>query len=110
MGRAARHRAPPVRRRIVAPHFRSLRPVLVPGPRLEEAELLVEHLVHVAEKLDHHAVGIVVIDGDVVADDVADRPPGELDVVARQEIAGALDVRPVADLEGDVMDRGRAVA
>jgi len=45
-----------------------------------------------------------VIDRDVVADDVADRPPGEMDIVVRKHVAGALDVRPVAHLEGDVMD------
>src|SRR5579872_3220240 len=53
----ARHRSPPVRWRLVAPHLWALRPVLVPGPRLEEAQVLVEHLVHVAEELDGHAVG-----------------------------------------------------
>src|SRR5262249_45587363 len=68
--RAVRHRPPPVRRRIVAPHLRSLRPVLVPGARLEKAELLVVHLVHLAEEFDHHAVRTLMIDRDVVTDNV----------------------------------------
>src|ERR1700716_567731 len=35
-----------------APDLRPLRPVLVPGPRLEIAELLVVHLVEIGEELD----------------------------------------------------------
>jgi hypothetical protein len=80
---AATRRTPPVRRRITAPNLRPLRPVLVPGPRFEEAKLLVEYLIHIAEEFDHDPVGIVVINGDVVTDDVADRPPGSLILLRR---------------------------
>jgi hypothetical protein len=76
----------------------------VPRPRLEESEILVEHLIHVAEELYCHAVGVLMIDRDVMADDVADRPPSEQDVVARQQIAGARDIGPIAHLECNVMN------
>ena len=107
--RTVRHWSPPIRRRIVAPNFWPLRPVLMPWPRLEKAELFVVHLVHFAEKLDHDAVGVPVIDRDIVPDDVAERSPGELDVALGQEIAGAFDVGPVAHLESDVMNGGLGV-
>src|SRR5271166_1350843 len=48
------------------PGLRPLRRVLVPGPRLEIAELLVLHLIELAEQFDHLIVGIAVIGGDVV--------------------------------------------
>src|SRR5262249_12174376 len=108
--RAVRHRPPPVRGRVVSPDLGPLRPVLMPGPRLEKAELLVGHLIHFAEKLDHHAVGTLVIDGDVVADNVAQRAPGQLDLVLGEEIAGSLDVGPVAYLKCNMMNRGLGVA
>ncbi len=37
-------------------------------------------------------------------------PQVSLILFLRQHVAGALDVRPVAHLEGDVMDRGLVVA
>jgi hypothetical protein len=107
---AATRRTPPVRRRITAPNLRPLRPVLVPGPRFEEAKLLVEYLIHIAEEFDHDPVGIVVINGDVVTDDVADRPPGQLDIVVREQIACPLDVRPIAHLERHVRYKGPGIA
>ena len=90
--RAVGHRTPPIRRRVVAPYFRPLRPILMPGSWLEETELLVVDLVELTEKLDHHAVGILVINGDVVADDVADRSPGEPDVVFCRSKSGVVSV------------------
>src|SRR3984885_2246334 len=108
--RIVRHRPPPIRQRVVAPHFGPLRPVLMPWPRFEKAKLLVVHLIEFAEEFDRHAVGVLVIDRDVVPDNVTQRPPGQLDVSFGEEIAGAFDVRPVAHLEGDVMDRGFGVA
>jgi hypothetical protein len=51
-----------------------------------------------------------VIDRNVVADDVAQRAPGELDLAFHQEIAGALDVGPIAHFKRDVMDRGPGIA
>src|SRR5204863_4532124 len=107
--RTMRHRSPPIRRRIVAPNLWPLRPVLMPRSWLEKAELFVVHLIHFAEELDHDAIGVPVIDRDIVPDDVAERSPGELDIVLGQEIAGTLDVGPVAHLERDVMNGGLGV-
>src|ERR1700758_1854038 len=63
---AVRHRPPPVRRRVVAPDLGALRPVLMPGPRLEKAELFVVHLIHLAEEFYHDAVRAPVIDRNIV--------------------------------------------
>src|SRR5262245_53308627 len=84
--------SPIVRRRVVAPDLRPLRAILMPRPRLEIAELLVEHQVDVGEELDGDAVGILVIDRDVVPDEVPDRAPEQLDVLAREEVAGTVDL------------------
>src|SRR6202044_3495505 len=73
---------PIVAQRVRAPHFRPLRPILVPWPRIEIAERLVLHLVHLAEELDAHLVGVAMIDRDIVPDDVAARAPDQMDVVA----------------------------
>src|ERR1043166_7991025 len=47
---------------------------------------------------------------DVVADDVADRTPDELDAIARKIIAGALQLRHIAHLERDVVKASFLVA
>src|SRR6516165_3434888 len=107
--RTVRHRSPRIGRRIVAPTLWPLRPVLMPWPRLEKAELFVVHLVHLAEELDHHAVGVPVIDRDIVPDDMAERSPGERDLVLGQKIAGALDIGPITQFKRDMMDRGLRV-
>src|SRR5579872_5164575 len=107
--RTVRHRPPPVRRRVVAPHFRTLGPVLMPRPRLEIAELLVVHLIHLAEKLDHHAIRIAVIDRNIMSDDVAERSPGQRDLVLGQKIGSPLYIGPVAHLKRDMMDCGLGV-
>src|SRR5262245_23031358 len=99
-------RPPIVRRRVVAPHLRPLRAVLMPRPRLEIAELLVVHQVDVGEELDGDAVGILVIDRDVVPDEVPDRTPEQLDVLACEEVAGAVDLGFVAQLERKVVNVG----
>src|SRR5262245_1707183 len=85
------------------PGLRPLRTVAVPGTRLEIAELLVEHQIHAVVELDQMAIGIVVIDRDVMAGPVADRSPENLSAVAAQEVAGLVHVRGVAQLEGEMM-------
>ena len=60
-----RRRAPDVAR--LLPHLGLLRTVAVPGPRIEIAELLVEHLVELGEQLDDLVVRIAVIGVEVVA-------------------------------------------
>src|SRR5215472_9489562 len=87
-----RHRPPPIGRSVVAPDLGPLRPVLVPRPRLEKAQLLVVHLIHLAEESDYDPVGVSVIDRNVVPDDMAERSPGQRDLVLRQKIASAFDV------------------
>src|SRR5581483_10744444 len=59
-----RRHAPDVARTF--PHLRLLRPVAVPGPRIEITEVLVEHLVELGEQLDDLVVRIAVIGVDVV--------------------------------------------
>ena len=44
-----------------------------------------------------------MIGSDVVTDEMSDRPPHEMNVIARQEVAGALDLGHVGDLECDVV-------
>src|SRR5262245_22207769 len=61
------------------PHLGPLRLVVMPGARLEVAELLVEHLIHFAEEFDHVVVVIAVVGRDVVAGSVAQRSPDDRD-------------------------------
>ena len=81
----------------------------MPGPPLEKAELFVVHLIHLAEEFDHDAIGILVIDRNIVPNDMPVRSPGERDLVLGQKIAGAFDIGPVAHFKGDMMDRGLGV-
>ena len=68
-----RRRAPDVAR--LVPHLRHLRAVAVPRPRIEIAELLVQHLVELGEQLDDLVVRVAVIGVDVVARPVPARAP-----------------------------------
>src|SRR5262249_20524723 len=95
---------PVIAQRIRPPHLRPLRPVLVPGTRVEIAERLVLHEVHLAEELDPNLIRVAVIDRDVVADDVAAGPPNQMDVVRGEPFAGSLNLRPILNLERDVME------
>src|SRR5262249_4924959 len=99
-----RAKPPVVAQRIRPPHLRPLRPILVPGARVEIAERLVLHEVHLAEELDPNLIGVAVIDRDVVADDVAAGPPDPMTVVRGEPFAGSLNLRPILDLECDVME------
>src|ERR1700682_554825 len=82
------------------PGFRPLRRVLMPGPRLEIAEVLVHHLVELAEEFDHLIVGIAVIGGDVVAGAVAQRSPDDRDLALAEPVAGLLQVDEILQLGG----------
>src|SRR5262249_14244252 len=90
--RPERAEAPIGAQRVGRPHLRPLREVLVPGPRLEIAEFLVAHDVHLAKKLDTLVVGVAMIGGDVVSDNVPDRPPDQVDAVAGEMVAGTLQL------------------
>src|SRR5262249_49618062 len=96
-------KTPVVAQGVLRPGLRQLRPVLVPRAWIEPAERLVLHLVHLAKQLDPHVVGVAVVGRNVVADDVARRPPHQVDVVLGEEVAGTVDLRPVLHLERDVM-------
>src|SRR5262249_22537653 len=98
-----RPKPPVVAQRIRPPHLLPLRPILVPGARVEIGERLVLHEVHLAEELDPNLIRVAVIDGDVVADDEAAGPPNQMNVVLGEPFAGSLDLRPVLHLERDVM-------
>src|SRR6516164_10830403 len=69
------------------PGLRPLRRVLMPGPRLEIAELLVLHLIELAEQFDHLIVRIAVIGGDVVARAVAQRSPDDRNLLLPEQVA-----------------------
>ena len=76
--------------------------VLVPRPRIEIAQLLVLHLVELGIDLDHLIVGVAVERRDVVAGPEPHRPPDDRDVLLAEQIAGALQMREIAQLERDV--------
>src|SRR6202035_2406539 len=91
----ARHDAPEIGgRRVLGPHFRALRIVAVPRPRLEIAELLV-HAVELGEQFGDQAGRAAVIGEEIMADAVAAGSPQQLVAVDGQEIAGCLHVGPV---------------
>src|SRR5688572_3643601 len=74
-----RWRDPPVVRGvgILRPDLRSLRPVAMPGPRLEVAEFLV-HAVQLGEQLGDQSVRAAMVAKQVVADAVPPGPPEQL--------------------------------
>src|SRR5688572_9210917 len=84
--RAVRSEAPVVAQRVLGPDLWILRTVLMPGARIEKAERLVAHLVHLAIEFDTHVVGVSMIGRDVMADDVAARPPYQPDFVLGEEV------------------------
>src|SRR5689334_1418144 len=85
-----RRRAPDVGRRTRLPDFRALRTVAMPGARLEVAQLLILHLVELAEQLDHLIIRLAIIDRDVMARPMADRAPDDVDLVPGEHVAGIL--------------------
>src|SRR5580704_9418022 len=97
-----RRRRPPDVGLAALPGFRPLRRVLMPGPRLEIAEVLVHHLVELAEEFDHLIVRIAVIGGDVVPGAVAQRAPDDRDLALAEQVAGILQVDEILQLEGHV--------
>src|SRR5579862_8981953 len=76
----------------------------MPRPRVEIAERLVAHLVHLAKELDADLVGVAVIDRDIMADNMSARTPHQMDIVLGQRFGSTLDFRPILDLECDVME------
>src|SRR5258708_18030085 len=69
------------------PGLRPLRRVPMPGPRLEIAEVLVHHLVELAEEFDHLILRTAVIGGDVVPAAAAQRSPDDRDLALVAQLA-----------------------
>src|SRR5262249_25314780 len=86
------------------PQLGPLRGVVVPGARLEIAELLVHHLIELAEELDHLVVVVAMIGGDIVPRTVAQRPPDDRDSLLAHDLARVLQMHEVFELERDVME------
>src|SRR6478736_1935984 len=97
-----RHNTPVIRSvRVLGPDLRLLRPVAMPRPRLEMAELFV-HLVELREQFGDQPVRRAVIGEQVVADAVAAGAPQQLVAVQAEVVAGGQHVAPVAQLERGV--------
>src|ERR1700691_5279716 len=80
--------APIVAQRFRSPHFRPLRPILVPRSRIEVTQTFILHLIHLAEKFDANLVGVAMIDRDVMADDVPAWAPDQMDLVLSHRLRG----------------------
>ena len=87
-----RRRTPACDRAVLArPYLRSLRPVRMPGARIEIAELLIQNLIELGKELDHVLVRVAVIDRDIVAGTMTQGSPDDRDLVLREHIAAVLD-------------------
>src|SRR5215470_12680974 len=102
--RTVRAKSPVIPQRLLRPHLWPLRAVLVPWPRIEISERFVLHLIHFAEQFDADIVACAMIGCHVVADDMATGSPDKTQVVLGEEVAGAMNLRPILDLEGNVME------
>src|SRR5262249_36937774 len=88
------------------PDLRTLRLILVPRARIEEAKVLVQKLVELGKELDHLSVRIAVIDRDVVSGAVPQRTPDDRYPVERKYVAAVLQMREVAELKREVVHHG----
>src|SRR6266436_1420546 len=75
----------------------------MPGARLEIAELLILHLVELAEELDHLLILVAMVSGDVVSRAVPQRTPDDRDLFLTHHLARVLQMHEVLELECDVM-------
>src|SRR5215468_8686905 len=75
----------------------------MPGARLEIAELLILHLVELAEELDHLLILVAMVGGDVVSRAVPQRTPDDRDLFLAHHLARVLQMHEVLELERDVM-------
>src|SRR5262249_32492430 len=93
----ARRRAPAGLRAVGArPYLRPLRLILMPGARIEDADLLIQNLIKLGKELDHLLIGIAMVDRHVVSRSMAQRAPDDRDAVLRKHIAAVLEMREVA--------------
>src|SRR5580693_8266166 len=68
--------------------------IAMPRPRLEIAEVLIQHLVEFGEHFDDLVIGIAVIGVDIVAGAMTARTPDNGNFLGAEEIARRLDLRP----------------
>src|SRR5205809_885071 len=92
------------------PSLGPLRRVVVPRARLEVAELLVLHLVELAEELDDLPILVAMIGGDVVSGPVPQRTPNDRDPLLSHRLARILQMHEVLELERDVVKLGLGAA
>src|SRR4029077_13634742 len=97
---------PPDRGLSRRPQLGPLRRVVVPGARLEIAELLVGPLVELAEELDDLFVLVAMIGGDVVTGPMPQRSPDDRHLFLSHQLARVLQVHEILELKGDVMKFG----
>ena len=95
-------RAPDVGRQR-APDLGHLRMIAVPRPRLEIAEIFIQHFVELGEHLDDLVIGVAVIGINIVAGAVTAGTPDDRNFFAAEEVARRLHLRPVLQLESDVV-------
>ena len=75
----------------------------MPEARLKVAKLLVVHLIHLAIHLESDVVRVAMVGGNIVADDVSQWPVDEMHIVSRKEVAGPLQLGPILQFKGNVM-------
>jgi hypothetical protein len=81
----------------------------MPRTRLPVSERLVLHHVHLAVDLDANPIGVPVISGHIVPNDVARRSPDKLNSVLLQDFASALQLGPILHFERNMMQGRRLV-
>ena len=72
--------------------------------RFKCSQSLVVDTIEFSEVLDYDAIGVAVVDCDIVAYAVAYGAPGQWDSILGQHVASIFYVAPIAQLKGDVMD------
>src|SRR5262245_8218300 len=87
------------------PAFGTLRRVVMPRARLEIAELLVLHLIELAEELDDLVVNVAMIGGDVVPRTVPQWPPDDRHPFLPHDLTRVLQMHEILELEGDMVKR-----
>src|SRR5579862_851199 len=98
-----RSRSPKIGQCVRIPIRRFVGPVVAPRTGDEVAQFFAVDPGHLGIKLDDVTVGIAMIGEDVVANDMATRPPDHLIFVPTQEVACAKYLGAVRQLEGDMM-------
>src|ERR1700690_1321431 len=77
--------------------------IAMPRPRLEIAEVLIQHLVEFGEHFDDRVIGIAVICVDIVTGAMTARTPDNGNFLGAEEIARRLDLWPVLEFKSNVV-------